>query len=381
MNVHFDRALHLNALGEAVGPAAEPIVRNEQDFRRMISLERKRSERSRKSFLLMLLRMDQTSSRQRNNTILRNTLSAISRYIRETDVVGWYEDHSTVGIMFTEMSVENCSETVSALTARVSEALRSHLTLEQFDQMTLCCHVYPDDWDETDAQPPSNPTLYPDLTARHEARKSMRIMKRAIDIVGSVSALVLLSPVFVMVAIAVKATSKGPVFFRQKRLGQFGASFSMLKFRSMYAGSTSNPHKEYVQQLIAGVAAKNPSNGDGPKVYKLTKDSRITRVGAVLRKTSLDELPQLLNVLKGEMSLVGPRPPIDYEIETYELWHRRRLMETKPGITGLWQVAGRNLIPFDEMVRLDLRYAQSWSPWLDLKILLRTPKAVIEGAH
>ena len=381
MNVHFDRALHLNALGEAVGPAAEPIVRNEQDFRRMISLERKRSERSRKSFLLMLLRMDQASAQPQYNLLSKTVLSALSRYIRETDVVGWYKDHSTVGIMFTEIDVENCSETVAALTARVSEALRSHLTSEQFEEMTLCCHVYPDHWDETDAQPPSNATLYPDLTARHEARKSMRIMKRTIDIVGSVTALVFLSPVFLMVAIAIKSTSKGPVFFRQKRVGQFGASFFMLKFRSMYAGSTSNPHKEYVQQLIAGVAAKNAANGDGPKVYKLTKDSRITRVGAVLRKTSLDELPQLINVLKGEMSLVGPRPPIDYEIETYELWHRRRLMETKPGITGLWQVAGRNLIPFDEMVRLDLRYAQSWSPWLDLKILLRTPKAVIEGAH
>src|ERR1700691_5079862 len=127
----------------------------------MISLERKRSERSRKSFLLMLLRVDQTSPRQRNTSILRNMLSALSRYIRETDVVGWSEDHSTVGIMFTEMGVENCGETVSALTARVSEALRSHLTVEQFDQMTLCCHVYPDAWHETDAQPPSNPTLYP----------------------------------------------------------------------------------------------------------------------------------------------------------------------------------------------------------------------------
>ena len=153
----------------------------------------------------------------------------------------------------------------------------------------------------------------------------------------------------------------------------------------MYVDNDASVHKEYVAQLIAGHAQRNPSNGNthGAGVYKLTNDKRITRIGAVLRRTSLDELPQLLNVLTGEMSLVGPRPAIPYEVAAYQTWHRRRILEVKPGITGLWQVNGRGRVKFDEMVRLDLRYAKNWSPWLDLKILLRTPRAVLigEGAH
>jgi lipopolysaccharide/colanic/teichoic acid biosynthesis glycosyltransferase len=115
-------------------------------------------------------------------------------------------------------------------------------------------------------------------------------------------------------------------------------------------------------------------------VYKLTSDKRITRLGKFLRRTSLDELPQFINVLRGDMSLVGPRPPIPYELAAYQTWHRRRLLEVKPGITGLWQVTGRSTVDFDEMVRLDLRYATSWTPWLDLRILIRTPAAVIKGS-
>jgi lipopolysaccharide/colanic/teichoic acid biosynthesis glycosyltransferase len=198
-----------------------------------------------------------------------------------------------------------------------------------------------------------------------------------------VLAVVLLSPVFLIIAVAIKATSQGPVFFRQRRIGQNGSSFVFLKFRSMYVNNDAAVHKEYVQRLIAGKADKHPSNGNGQGVYKLTKDSRITRVGALLRKTSLDELPQFINVLRGEMSLVGPRPPVPYEVEAYDIWHRRRLLEARPGITGLWQVNGRSRVTFDDMVRLDLQYARTWSPWMDIKILLRTPAAVVlgEGAH
>src|SRR5205814_3012257 len=131
----------------------------------------------------------------------------------------------------------------------------------------------------------------------------------------------------------------------------------------------------------ASRAQKQPSNGNREGVYNLTSDCRITSVGAILRSSSLDELPQFFNVLKGEMSLVGPRPSLAYEVAAYDLWHRRRLLEVKPGITGLWQVNGRNRIKFDEMVRLDLAYAETWSHWLDIKILLRTPRAVLEGAQ
>jgi len=146
----------------------------------------------------------------------------------------------------------------------------------------------------------------------------------------------------------------------------------------MCVKSDAKIHRDYVRQLISAKDDARVQDGPGG-VYKIKNDPRVTRIGKFLRKTSLDELPQFLNVLKGEMSLVGPRPPIPYEIESYDIWHRRRFLETKPGITGLWQVEGRSRVNFDEMVRLDLKYARIWSPWLDIKILLRTPKAVLRG--
>ena len=147
----------------------------------------------------------------------------------------------------------------------------------------------------------------------------------------------------------------------------------------MHVDNDPSVHQEYVTKLIAGQAERIASNGNAEGVYKLRNDRRVTRVGNFMRRTSLDELPQFLNVLAGDMSLVGPRPAIPYEVAAYETWHRRRVLEVKPGITGSWQVTGRSRVKFDEMVRLDLQYAKSWSPWMDINILMRTPRAVIRG--
>jgi exopolysaccharide biosynthesis polyprenyl glycosylphosphotransferase len=358
-------------------------ILNAEDFRRMITLERKRSERSRKPFMLLLLDMGDHLPSERNGRILGKILSALSASTRDTDVTGWYSNNCVVGVMFTEIAIEEGGSTPSTIITRVTQTLQKNLTLEQFNRVTLSFHVFPEDWDHESEQGPTNRTLYPDLSQREDGRKLSRTMKRMMDVLGSALALAIFLPVFLVIAIAVKATSEGPVFFRQRRVGQHGNSFTFLKFRSMYANNDAQVHKQYVQQLIAGKADKHPSNGNGEGVYKMTKDSRITRVGAFLRKTSLDELPQFFNVLKGEMSLVGPRPPIPYEVEAYEIWHRRRLLEAKPGITGLWQISGRSRVKFDDMVRLDLQYARNWSPWMDIKILLRTPGAVVlgSGAH
>jgi exopolysaccharide biosynthesis polyprenyl glycosylphosphotransferase len=202
-------------------------------------------------------------------------------------------------------------------------------------------------------------------------------LKSGIDIVGSSCALILGAPVLVVIAIAVKVTSEGPVLFRQTRHGQFGEPFTFLKFRSMFVRNDPKIHQEYVEKLIKGQQEADAS-GTTTQVFKIVNDPRVTRVGAWLRKTSLDELPQFINVLKGEMSLVGPRPPLTYELEHYSPWHHRRL-DVKPGITGLWQVEGRSRTTFDEMVEMDLEYARTWSLWLDLKILLRTPVVVLKG--
>jgi lipopolysaccharide/colanic/teichoic acid biosynthesis glycosyltransferase len=200
-----------------------------------------------------------------------------------------------------------------------------------------------------------------------------------LDVTGSLIGLILLSPLLALIAALIKLTSSGPVFFRQTRVGQCGEEFTFLKFRTMYVSNSSSIHEDFVRRFISGKAISNKGDRGDPSVYKLVNDPRVTRVGKFLRRTSLDELPQLLNVLKGEMSLVGPRPPIPYECDVYELWHRRRVLEAKPGITGLWQVSGRSRTSFDDMVRLDLRYARSWSLWLDIKILLKTPHVVLSG--
>jgi lipopolysaccharide/colanic/teichoic acid biosynthesis glycosyltransferase len=199
------------------------------------------------------------------------------------------------------------------------------------------------------------------------------------DIIGSISALDVLSPIFLILAVLVKLSSRGPVAFRQERVGQYGSRFVLLKFRSMQISNDETVHKEYVTKFIAGKTQTESSTETNKKPYKITNDPRVTWIGKLMRRTSLDELPQFWNVLRGDMSLVGPRPPIPYELEAYELWHRRRLLEAKPGITGLWQVHGRSKTTFDEMVRLDLEYSKSWSPMLDVKIILQTPRAVVSG--
>jgi lipopolysaccharide/colanic/teichoic acid biosynthesis glycosyltransferase len=157
-----------------------------------------------------------------------------------------------------------------------------------------------------------------------------------------------------------------------------GRIFLCYKFRTMLADADDSLHREVYRRNISGVAGANDGNSERPIYGKLAEDPRVTRVGRWLRRTSLDEVPQFINVLRGEMSVVGPRPPIPYEVQSYDLWHRKRL-DMKPGVTGLWQVSGRNRLPFAEMVRLDLYYIENWSLLLDLKIILRTVFVMLRG--
>ena len=205
---------------------------------------------------------------------------------------------------------------------------------------------------------------------REPLSNGARILKRTFDLVVSALAILLLFPLWLLLAVLIKLDSRGPVFYTQERVGMDGRLFLLYKFRTMKAGADSQLHREYQKAFIAGRAEANLGNDSKP-TYKLLTDPRITRIGKLLRRTSLDEVPQLLNVLSGDMSVVGPRPPIPYEVEAYELWHRKRL-DMKPGVTGLWQVSGRNRLPFEEMVRLDLFSIENWSLLLDLKIILRT---------
>ena len=360
-------------------PPARPVsaqtfsVLGEEPFHRIIALERKRTERSGKPFLLMLLDAGNCLPSDRNGKVLAKILSALSLATRETDVTGWYKNHSIVGVMFTDISAADRESIVGTMMSRVSETLRNNLSLEKFSQVSMSMHVFPETWDHESTH--GNPTLYPDFVNRNQEQKFSRMVKRSIDIVGSLAALGLLSPVFLVVAALVKLSSKGPILFRQERLGQFGKPFTFLKFRSMYANNDRKIHQEFMKRVING-DHDGGAEGGSKSVYKMTNDPRITRIGSILRRTSLDELPQFINVLRGEMSLVGPRPPIAYECQEYDIWHRRRVLEVKPGITGLWQVKGRSRVRFDDMVRLDLQYVRTWSLWLDLQILAQTPRAL-----
>jgi lipopolysaccharide/colanic/teichoic acid biosynthesis glycosyltransferase len=199
---------------------------------------------------------------------------------------------------------------------------------------------------------------------------------RLLDIAVSVALLVLLAPLFALIAVAIRLDTGGPVFFRQSRLGLGLSEFAMNKFRTMHTGISTQPHREYVVGLIRAGDSARPPASEG--IYKLESDPRVTRVGRVLRRFSLDELPQLWNVLRGDMSLVGPRPALPYEVEHYPAhWYER--FSVRPGITGLWQVSGRNHLTFDQMVDLDLDYAQRRSFWLNLRILAKTPWVMVHG--
>ena len=367
-------------LSSSQGRVEPGEVLSEGAFHRMISLERRRSERSQRPFVLLLIDTGRNHPGDKQGRVLLDMLSALQGATRETDVTGWYTANSVVGVMFTEIVLDN-NAVLSTILSRIGAVLRGQLDTDQFSRIKFSFHVFPDDWNsqDQDMERPSNPTLYPDLEKRQRSNRLGRATKRMIDVVGSLTLLAMLSPILFIIAAAIKLTSRGPVLFRQKRIGEHGTPFTFLKFRSMYINNDSSEHKEYVRQLIAGQAEKKPANGNGTGVFKLTNDRRITPVGRILRRSSLDELPQLVNVLRGEMSLVGPRPPVPYEVEAYATWHRRRLLEAKPGITGLWQVYGRSRVEFDDMVRLDLRYARDCSPLLDLKILLQTPRAVMGG--
>jgi exopolysaccharide biosynthesis polyprenyl glycosylphosphotransferase len=203
-------------------------------------------------------------------------------------------------------------------------------------------------------------------------------VKRLVDVVLSGAALLVLAPFLAVIALFIKRSSPGPVLFVQERLGRDGQPFSFYKFRSMKHDSDDAIHRQFAAMFINGDAEGCADQNDGDNVFKLKSDPRITGIGAFLRRTSLDELPQLFNILKGDMSLVGPRPPIAYEIENYQPWHMERL-KVVPGLTGLWQVSGRSSVAFEDMVRLDIRYINTWSLWQDLVILLKTVPVVIRG--
>lgn len=339
---------------------------SEQHFRRLLISERKRTERSKRSFVLVLLNVKGLLDYKENgfediHVIMKN----FHGVVRETDILGWYEYHRLMGIIYTETDIKD----KDILDSKVSQVLAGFGDMVQYKFFTF----------PSEELKEGNEDLlkFYQQTDSDLKKKIIAIGKRVIDVAVSLVSILLLIPLFLLIAVLIKAGSRGPVFYKQQRIGSKGKMFTFYKFRSMHVNNDDAIHRQYVTRLIRGEV--NDSDG----VYKITNDPRVTVLGRFLRKTSLDELPQFFNVLRGDMALVGPRPPIPYELAAYQPWHFRRFMECKPGITGLWQVEGRSKTTFDGMVRMDIRYGRTQSVLGDLMLLLKTPAALLftKGAY
>jgi len=335
-------------------------------FREAILRERRRADRFDTPFAVLLLELANGSGQA---NAWAPVLRAVSATKRDTDLVGWLHEGKVLGLLLPDTSGKGALQTEHRLrremSRRLDEARLSALSVHPYSHGDRC---------GADPLPPIE--LVVETFASSRGLSWRDIAKRSLDLAGSLAFLVLFSPVFAVVWAAVRWTSEGPALYRQVRIGRGGEAFTMLKFRTMYVNAGHGIHRDYVSWFIKS-SSRQPHAAN--EVFKLTDDPRITPLGRFLRRTSLDELPQFWNVLRGEMSLVGPRPPLPFEVDQYQPWHRRRVLEAKPGITGLWQVCGRSRTTFDEMVRLDLHYARTFSLWTDIKILAATPRAMLSG--
>ena len=343
---------------------------DERLFRDIVVRDWRRADRYEQSLALILVAVRPNSGAAQWDAAV-GVLRALKN---DTDIIGWFEGGRVLGLLRLDGDASGAL-VARDIEQRVRREFDKRLDSEAAAAFSIAVHV-PAIGATLDGGSGTDP-VFEELRASRRHSGLRHAAKRALDVVGSLFLLLIFSPLLALIAAVVKLTSRGPVYFKQVRVGASGKPFTMLKFRTMHVGAKHDLHREYVTQFINGAAAASPA--DGTTLFKIVDDPRVTFVGRVLRKTSLDELPQFWNVLRGDMSLVGPRPPLAYEVEQYKRWHYRRVLEAKPGITGLWQVTGRSQTSFDEMVRLDLRYVQDQSPWTDIKILLATPRAVISG--
>jgi lipopolysaccharide/colanic/teichoic acid biosynthesis glycosyltransferase len=348
--------------------SAGPVL-GERVFRDALVRERKRADRFGTPFAVLVVdRSDHASGGARWASILR----AVTAVKRDVDAVGWLEHGAVMGVLLPDASRKSAIKVLEHVRREIARRLGDR-TLAAVSLRLYGHGVGPGCGGAT--LPPVD--LVVDAFVPRRVHPWRDGAKRTLDIVGSLMLLALFAPVMLGVFGVVKWTSPGPALYRQMRVGRRGEAFTMFKFRTMRVDAGHGVHQDYMAWFIKS-SGQERRTGDG--VFKLTNDPRITPPGRFLRRTSLDELPQFWNVLRGDMSLVGPRPPIPWEVERYQPWHRRRVLEAKPGITGLWQVYGRSRTTFDDMVRLDLRYARTHSLWTDIKILAATPRAMLKGA-
>lgn len=354
-------------------PTDTEIIHPEKAFEAILRYERARVDRSGGQFSLVTLEVDRYLS---DRGELEKLLQMVQKRIRETDQLGWL-DERTVGILLPGTDLQGAW--IFAVTLE-----RDHFAHHPPAPFTVYC--YPEHWlhggngsaaeyraahDGGGADADGNEDVYRKVQAKVESALfgGLPAWKRILDVIGSLVGLVLSGPIFLLLTVYIKIVSPGSALFKQERVGYNGYLFNFLKFRTMCVNNNPVGHKMYLKELI---------NSDKP-MEKLDegRDPRIIFGGRVIRKACLDELPQLINVLRGEMSLVGPRPCLPYEAVEYLRWHKSRF-DIRPGITGLWQVSGKNNLTFKQMIRLDISYLKNLSLWLDLKILLLTFPAIVQ---
>lgn len=399
-----------------------------EDFMLRLTIERRRSERvSYKTSIIFLSLINLPNDNGNHQKYLENITRIICSNLRATDVVSLHKKERTILILLPDTNNNGaqcaCKRVVKKIIDGYSSAEKFtpndfHIKILSFPEKQAIETAADDSGtdDNRSNEIDSSPAMQVqnELTFKREYFENLnlcmsifngstisipivdmffwdqqfiskflflvkKLTKRIMDIVGSILGILLFLPIMLIVALMVKMTSPGPILFKQRRVGYKGKYFTFLKFRSMFVDNEDRLHQDYVRKLIQGEKDQINNGTIEKPFYKIVEDPRITPFGRFMRKMCLDELPQFFNVLKGEMSLVGPRPPIPYEVKEYQIWHFRRVLEVKPGITGLWQVSGRSRTTFDEMVRLDIKYAENWSLLMDLKILFKTVKAVFSA--
>lgn len=328
-------------------------VRSPKEFQAVIRYERARADRASGRFSLLALQPGALCALYADDRGLSELIQALRRRSRATDVLGWL-DERTLSILLPDADLQGTA------------AFTRHLQKQYGNDgppLPFTAYCYPDHWLRSGAAADTAEFRRVERAVAGTVAGDLPAWKRLMDITAALGLLLISAPLFLVLAAYIKAVSPGPVFFRQTRLGYRAAPFTFLKFRTMCANNDSGCHEAHLKELI----------GSDRPMEKLDsgRDPRIIPGGRVLRKMCIDELPQLINVLRGEMSLVGPRPCLPYEAVEYLRWHSQRF-DVLPGLTGLWQVSGKNRLTFKQMIRLDIAYCQRISPWLDLAIMLRT---------
>lgn len=327
-------------------------IYGETEFKELVLYETARADRTHEDLSLVLCDITLFGGDKYG---IGGLIREIVQTVRRTDHVGW-NGRNEIGIILTMTDQIGARAFVDKLVETYSH-----------DQLSCAIRSYPESWFANQRISSDGAASLPTEKVTATFTRSIPTWKRAMDIFGSTVGLILLSPLLALVATAIKIVSPGPVFFRQARVGQGRHEFTFLKFRTMHVQSSVSNHTHHLKDLI---------NSEKPMKKLDRKDSRIIPGGHILRRTAIDELPQLINILRGDMSLVGPRPCIPYEADEYQRWHAHRF-SIRPGLTGLWQVSGKNKLSFSQMIRLDIAYERHMSFWNDVLIILKTFPTVV----